>query len=102
MRSVEHVALRRTILKQGGRYTGERLRYLMQTLRVPTQPCRAPGCHGIEGVCPAEWHKARLGPHQLAPFLVGIERLHPGDFPCAVCGSTGFIPTTVTIEEQVE
>lgn len=76
---------RQLIEEQGGRYKAHRLLFLRQTEKVQHRPCDAPGCHGLEGVDP---HEAGY----TAPFYENVDRLHPGNFPCSACGSTGLVP----------
>lgn len=76
---------RQAIIDQGGRYRSARLRFFKETRYVPHVACSAAGCHGVEGVNPRE-------AGMTTRLFEGIDRLHPGDFPCAVCGSTGIVP----------
>jgi hypothetical protein len=86
--------VRRQIVRQGGRYLQARLRYLQVLCCGPTQPCPVRGCHGTEGVCPRELNQSfQIMSVADAPFMSRIDRLHPGDFPCSYCGSTGLVPT---------
>lgn len=81
-------ALRATVCAQGGRYESARLAYLddLDDPDVDQRVCTAPGCHGTEGVKPAE--------AGMTGFLTSVHWLHPGDFPCTACGGTGLVPNT--------
>ncbi len=75
---------RRVIVEQGGRFEADRLRWVKRFEYIEATKCDKDGCHGLEGVSPEE-------AGHTAPFMLRIDRFHPGDFPCAKCGSTGWV-----------